>query len=1404
MHFCRLYDYQNLSIESNDDTPQLLEYCYYISSTKSLRMDELYKLNDLLSVNKLQSTSAASTESAASAENVIEIGPKLHYESVWCTNVKSILKNIQLTTIDRIEKSSRYVVNDVSLLMYDKMTETIYQEPLKSFEYSKNVSNGIIEIPISKIGIYSEKKSLGFDDSDIKYYTELYTKLERNPTNVELYDLAQSNSEHSRHHIFRGELYIEVPSEDEGALETTYLLDNNSLMDYVKKTIHSKTTNANSIVGIGNFPDNSSAIRGRVVSRLKPVSPNEPSLVECVQLGTNTLFTAETHNFPTGIAPFPGAATGTGGRIRDVQAIGRGGQFVAGTAGYAVGCLGLDSLKCIESPLNTEEYLHQGWKILKEASDGASDYGNKIGEPLILGWCRSFGSDFLINPPQHRRLDELRKDNIIESFDNVEDEQKYIKRIEWIKPIMFSGGIGAVYQEHIHKEPCEDGMVIVRVGGPAYRIGVGGGSASSMSQSQESDKYINAVQRGDPEMENRLDRFIRACISLGKDNPILSIHDQGAGGPANVTKEIAETKGAIVDIGKMYIGDKTMTSEELWVAEFQEQNTFLTYPKHIGLLQQIAYRECVDMRVVGLITNDNRFTVIDSRENLDTEPHMVLSNTFFSQTKSNNSSGSINTVVDFPLNDVLKTPKKKYYLPSTSKCNRTQISRNSYMAFRHDTTDGLIRKIEMVLRNPAVGSKRFLTNKVDRSVSGLIAQQQCVGPLHTPLSNVGVISHSYFDNTGAATAIGERAIVGITHPTRMARLSVGEMLTNIVWAPISSIKDIKCSVNWMWPAKSPVEKKRLYDAVRAISNVMIKLGVAIDGGKDSLSMSAKTKMTNRNVDSPPQVVVSGYVECTNISNIITPNFKSSNSDIIYIDLGNAKYRLGSSIYATTFIEDYQTSLTKLHNCLNTSTIIDVCDLEDTGILYNVFEVIQDLIKKGMILSGHDRSDGGLIAAISEMCISGCLGCDIDISATDMNVTSHQEVPLTLERLLFSEELGLLIEVDHKYHTIVENVLKKTGARVLNIGKVTAKDEINIVYDETKLHLKVSEVRTYWEHTSFEMEKLQANNECVKQERDWMDNIPINFGQDFEHRWSKLINSKELLNSTVHIRKSANIPDRMLLAPRVAIIRAQGSNGDKEMMSAFWMAGFDVWDVTMTDLLEKRSNVNDFRCIAFVGGFSFADALGSANGWYSTIEHTPHLKNQFREFFRREDTCSLGICNGFQLLARLGWLGTKFEIIQNTSKRFESRFVEMTILPSLISGNHENVWLNDMDSITFGIWVAHGEGRVNLSEDYISNNLQQFPLRYTNANDDITPTMQYPCNPNGSPLGVAGMVSKNGRHLGLMPHPERCVKTWQLPWCPHPHKTSPKLYTSSDESTEQNEYTPWIKMFQSAYNYCTEK
>ncbi|MDP6042771.1 MAG: phosphoribosylformylglycinamidine synthase, partial [Candidatus Latescibacteria bacterium] len=698
-----------------------------------------------------------------------------NFSTAWSTNATAICHACGLLQIVRIERSRRYLLkadlnenqqNTFLSMVHDRMTECHYPERLTSFE-SGLTPEPTFEIPLVEEGRAALEKinrtmGLAFDDWDLDYYTDLFLdQIKRNPTNVECFDIAQSNSEHSRHWFFRGRLIIdgeEMP---------------NHLIALIQSTLTANPNNSTIA-----FKDNSSAIRGYPIRTIVPTTVGKPSAFAFSDRTYDIIFTAETHNFPSGVAPFPGAETGTGGRIRDVQATGQGALVVAGTAAYCVGNLYIPgyNLPWEDPNFQYPENLATPLQIEIEASNGASDYGNKFGEPLIQGYTRSFG---------------LRQSNG--------------ERREWIKPIMFSGGIGQMDARHSEKEKPEPKMLVTKIGGPAYRIGMGGGAASSMVQGEnEAELDFNAVQRGDAEMEQKLNRVIRACVELGEQNPIVSIHDQGAGGNCNVLKEIVEPEGARIDIRAVPIGDETLSVLEIWGAEYQENDALLIRPEHAELFDDLCKREKVIYGFVGEVTGDGKVVVYDSHN--ETTP------------------------VDLDLDKVLGDMPQK-----TFKFDRFP-AQTIPLALPEGITvqDALDRVLHLV----SVGSKRFLTNKVDRSVTGLIAQQQCVGPLQTPLSNVAVIAQSHFGTTGAATAIGEQPIKGLIDPAAMARLCVGEMLTNITWARLSAIEDIKCSGNWMWAAKLPGEGAALYDAAAALTNILLDLGIAIDGGKDSLSMAA--------------------------------------------------------------------------------------------------------------------------------------------------------------------------------------------------------------------------------------------------------------------------------------------------------------------------------------------------------------------------------------------------------------------------------------------------------------------------------------------------------------------------------------------------------------------------------------
>ncbi len=1229
---------------------------------------------------------------------VIEIGPRLNFATAWCSNALSIFNACGIYSIDRIEQSRRFRINVAEELtsvqlqgflsfVHDPMTECVYQAPLETFKV--NIEPKPVRIiPLIERGPEALKElndemGLGFDLWDIDYYYDLFVnELGRNPTDVECFDLSQSNSEHSRHWFFRGRLFIdnkEMPQ---------------TLFQIVKEPF--KRNPNNSVIA---FKDNSSGIKGFLVDTIIPKQPLGPSPYDKQELFYHLIFTAETHNFPTGVAPFPGAETGTGGRIRDVHATGRGSLVVAGTAGYCVGNLLIPAypLAWEHGSLKYPSNLASPLQIIIEASNGASDYGNKFGEPLIQGITRSFG---------------LR----------LHDGERW----EWIKPIMFTGGIGQIDERHIEKGNPEEGMLVVKIGGPAYRIGIGGGSASSMISGDNLEALdFNAVQRGDAEMEQRVNRVIRACVEMGQDNPIVSIHDQGAGGNCNVVKEIVYPQGAKIDINKIILGDNTLSYLEIWGAEYQEQDALLIGKGDIQRFIELCNREKAPVAVIGEITGNGRLVLYSSRDNL--------------------------VIEDIPLERVLGSiPQRTYYL------HKRFVTLES-LQMPKDIT--LTDAIESVLKQLSVCSKRFLTTKVDRSVTGLIAQQQCVGVLQLPLSDFALISQSHFSRkgkfSGSAISIGEQPIKGIINPSAMARLAVTEALTNIVWAGITSLEDIKCSANWMWAPRLDGEGARLYFAAKAMSELMIDLGIAVDGGKDSLSMAAKVVHPDSYVEtvkSPPSLVISAYAPCEDITLKATPDIKApGRSGLLFIDLSEGMNRLGGSALAHCFKQIGDESP----------------DLNNPALLKNVFEAIQLLLKEGFILAGHDRSDGGLIVALLEMAFAGNCGLHIHID-DDRLINQERLFPY-----LFSEEPGVIFEYlqDNELH--VTGLLDKMDVAYTRIASTVEDLDVHIyVKGEALFRDDIRRLRSLWESTSSRLDALQANPESVKAESmEIYDRKGLSFAMPFDYN---------------------NIPELFTRAnprPPIAIIREEGSNGDREMASAFYYAGFEPWDINMKDLLEQRIGLDRFKGLAFVGGFSYADVMDSAKGWAGSIRFNERLKEQFDAFYNRMDTFSLGVCNGCQLMALLGWVPWRSlnneeqpRFIHNQSGRFESRFLAVKVLES------PSVMLKGMEDSVLGVWVAHGEGRAHFpSEDVLreilKNNLA--PIRYVDDSHNISE--RYPYNPNGSPLGVAALCSKDGRHLAMMPHPERSFLWWQWPLC-------------IEYKVKEGHLSPWIRMFQNAKNW----
>lgn len=750
------------------------------------------------------------------------------------------------------------------------------------------------------------------------------------------------------------------------------------------------------------------------------------------------------------------------------------------------------------------------------------------------------------------------------------------------------------------------------------------------------------------------------------------------------------------------MGDNTLSPLEIWTSEYQEQNTLLAKKKDLKLLKAISKRENVNLDVIGEIIENNKIEVYTKKKK----------------------------IVDLPLKPILESNYvKTYYLEELITINNVLEIPNI------NITNALFE----VLLLPSVGSKRFLTNKADRSVTGLIAQQQCIGPLHTPLSDYAVIAQSHFGLTGGVVAIGEQPLKGLIDVEKMAKMCIGEMLTNIVWAKITCLEHIRCSGNWMWPANFKGEQYEIYKACKTMCDTVIKLGFAFDGGKDSLSMGYINHETNEQIKAPRSLVISGYAPINDITNKITAEFKNYNNDIIFIDLANKYQRLGGSAFAQI-----------LNQIGNKSP-----DLEDVHLLKNTFNKIQKLIYQKKILSGHDKSDGGLINTLCEMSIAGNLGCEIDISKIIYNYSKNANDNII--NALFNEELGMVIEVKKKY---TKQILEYFGEIAYLLGNVTNKDKIIIKNaNQEIINEKMSHIRDIWEKTSFDLEMKQCNKNCVIEEKTGMKNRK---------------NFKFCISSS--IKKIINNYSRKY---KIAIIRDEGSNGDREMAAAFYMAGFNVIDICINDFIQNNNlTLDSFQGIAFVGGFTYSDVFGAASGWYQIIKSNIKIKKEFENFYKRNDTFSLGICNGCQLMSLLGWI-PKCKLIQNNSQRFESRFSYVKI------NKTSSIMLSGLENSYLGIWIAHLEGKFQF---YDNPDMKLVPIQY--VNDYYEPTTTYPFNPNGSPYGIAGYCSVNGRHLALMPHPERCFLKWQLP------------YLTKEIDKYNNLYSPWFTIFKNAYDWCS--
>ncbi|MBK56882.1 MAG: phosphoribosylformylglycinamidine synthase [Flavobacteriaceae bacterium] len=1160
------------------------------------------------------------------------LGPRKTMVTPWSTNAVEITQNMLVIGIKRIELYTRF---DNNKDLYDPMLNEVYKE-LNQRIFKISVTPSPIK-EISDISSYNKIEGLALNEDEINYLVELSEKLNRKLTDSEVFGFSQVNSEHCRHKIFNGIFFI-----DGKKMKL-------SLFEMIKNT---SKLNKNEIISA--YKDNVAFIKGPIVEEFSPINPTNASFFKKRKFKSVVSLKAETHNFPTTVEPFNGAATGSGGEIRDRLAGGKGSVPLAGTAVYMTPYPRIGNNKnWIGKERN---WLYQSPSdILIKASNGASDFGNKFGQPLIAGSVLTF---------------EYDSDNIKLGYDKV---------------IMLAGGIGYGKEKQSIKEIPKKNDVIAILGGDNYRIGMGGASVSSTETGKYSSGIeLNAVQRSNPEMQKRVANTIRAFVEL-YENPIVSIHDHGAGGHLNCLSELVEDTGGIINIDKLPVGDDTLSYKEIIGNESQERMGLIISEENYLNLKKIAEREKSPCYKVGEITKDKRF-IIKSNSTKETPINLELSDFFGNSPKT--------IMKDLTIKS--KFPKIEY----------------NFSLFEKYLKDILILE--------SVACKDWLTNKVDRCVTGKVAKQQCVGPLQLPLNNCGVMALDYQGRNGVATSIGHAPVIALINPSAGSRVAISKALTNIIWAPLSkSIKSVSLSANWMWPCNNPGEDSRLYEAVKACSNFAIDLGINIPTGKDSLSMKQKYK--DMEVLAPGTVIISATANCDNISNVIEPVFKNTSDSIYYIDMSKSSYSVGGSAFGQTL-----------------SQIGDNCpDVKDTKYFKKVFNVIQKFIKDNLIVSGHDISSGGMITTLLELCFSeNDLGANIDLSSLLSTDTTE---------LLFCENPGIIFQAKKT----VEEKLYKNDITFYDLGKVNKSGLLTIKNNTHELKLSVNEYRDHWFHKSFLMDIQQSGNKKARERFDNFKKQPLIF--KFPKQFSG-----QLTNSD---NKKIN----------AAVIRDKGSNSEREMAYVMDLVGFNVKDVHMSDLISGRENLENIDFIVAVGGFSNSDVLGSAKGWAGSFIYNEKAKNSLMRFYSRENTLSLGVCNGCQLFLELGLLHPdhkqKPSMAHNDSNKFECIFTSVEIK------KNKTVMFENMTGLKLGIWSAHGEGKFNLP---LKENKYHIVGKY--GYDD------YPANPNGSDYNTAIISNDDGRHVAMMPHLERSTFPWNWPYYP---------------SNRNDFISPWVIAFENA-------
>ena len=1207
---------------------------FAVQTSKELSKEAVQKLNWLF--GNQEKLSEASIDA-------FFIGPRAAMITPWSTNAVEITQNMAIEGILRIEEfTASNEKEDFDPMIFQKYA-ALNQEIFKIDIEPEAI------LDIEDIAAFNQQEGLALNDEEVDYLNNLSTKIGRKLTDSEVFGFSQVNSEHCRHKIFNGTFVIdgeEMPS---------------SLFKLIKET---SKQNHNGIVSA--YKDNVAFVEGPTVEQFAPKSADKPDFYEKKDYKSVISLKAETHNFPTTVEPFNGAATGSGGEIRDRLAGGKGSLPLAGTAVYMTSYSRLNENRPWEHGMKEREWLYQTpMDILIKASNGASDFGNKFGQPLITGSVLTF------------------------------EHEEEARKLGFDKVIMQAGGIGYGKADQAIKDTPKANDKIVLLGGDNYRIGMGGAAVSSADTGEfASGIELNAVQRSNPEMQKRAANAIRGMVE-SDINPIVSIHDHGAGGHLNCLSELVEETGGLINLDKLPVGDPTLSAKEIIGNESQERMGLVIGKEDIDTLHRVADRERSPFYEVGDVTNNDRFTF--KSETTGAKP------------------------MDFELSDMFGSSPKTIMTDKTVVRNYNEISYNQ---------DDIYNYVKQVLSLEAVACKDWLTNKVDRCVGGKVAKQQCAGPLQLPLNNVGVMALDYNGKEGVATSIGHAPVSAIIDPAAGSKNAIAEALTNIIWAPLEkNLESVSLSANWMWPCKNEGEDARLYKAVKAVSEFSIDLGINVPTGKDSLSM--KQKYPNEEVISPGTVVISAAGHCNDITKVVEPVLqKSGMNKIYYINLSNDSFKLGGSSFA------------QVQNKIGSETPT----IKDAAKFKNAFNTVQNLIKDGRLLAGHDISAGGMITTLLEMCFSQeMLGLNIDIS----NLGEADTI-----KALFAENSGIIFQSnDHS----VAATLKENNVDFFELGNAVRSENVTITNNGNVLEFNIPELRDVWYETSYLLDQKQCANNKAQDRFDNYKNQPLKY---------------TLPN---HFTGKLPVIDASKPRPKAAIIREKGSNSEREMANAMHLAGFDVKDVHMTDLITGRETLEDIQFIGAVGGFSNSDVLGSAKGWAGAFLYNEKANTALKNFFDRKDTLSVGICNGCQLFMELEVINPEHKVhgkmLHNDSHKHESNFTSVTI------EENNSVMLSTLAGSTLGVWISHGEGKFNLPMEEKDYNIV---AKYGYEG--------YPSNPNGSDYNTAMMSSKDGRHLVMMPHIERSIFQWN--WANYP-------------VNRNDEVSPWAEAFVNARKWIEE-